>query len=98
MILTRRNLIQLAGVAFAPWSVVPSLPAADFWYAKEPDSWSADEIAKLLKKSPWAKEVTGERTTNYQEPVDEHGSFDLVHESLSHRAFAQPEPDGKSSQ
>jgi hypothetical protein len=68
MILTRRNLIQFAGVAFAPWSVVRSFAAADFWNAKEPDRWSADEIAKLLKKSPWAKEVTGERTTTTRNP------------------------------
>ena len=68
MILTRRNLIQFAGVAFAPWSVVRSFAAADFWNSKEPDNWSADEIAKLLKKSPWAKEVTGERTTTTRNP------------------------------
>jgi hypothetical protein len=59
---TRRHFIQFAGAAFAPWSVIWSF-AADFWNTKDPDSWTTDEIAKLLKKSPWAKEVTGERTT-----------------------------------
>ena len=68
MILTRRNLIRFAGVRFAPWSAVRSFAAADFWNAKEPDSWSADEIAKLRKKSPWPKEVTGERTTTIKNP------------------------------
>jgi hypothetical protein len=63
MILARRHVIQLAGIAFAPWSVIRALAASDFWNTKDPDSWTQDEIAKLLKKSPWAKEVTGERTT-----------------------------------
>jgi hypothetical protein len=64
MILTRRSLFQLAGVAIAPWSVIRALAAADFWNTKDPDAWTADDIAKLMKKSPWAREVTGERTTN----------------------------------
>jgi hypothetical protein len=63
MILTRRHLIQLAGVAITPWRIVPAFAASDFWNTKDPDAWTPDEIAKLLKKSPWAKEVTGERTT-----------------------------------
>jgi hypothetical protein len=63
MILTRRSLFQLAGVAIAPWSVIRALAAADFWNTKDPDAWTADDIAKLMKKSPWAREVTGERTT-----------------------------------
>lgn len=64
MILTRRSLFQLAGLAIAPWSVIRALAAADFWNTKDPDAWTADDIAKLMKKSPWAREVTGERTTN----------------------------------
>jgi hypothetical protein len=63
MILTRRSLFQLAGLAIAPWSVIRALAAADFWNTKDPDAWTADDIAKLMKKSPWAREVTGERTT-----------------------------------
>jgi hypothetical protein len=63
MILTRRNAIRLAGVAIAPWSVFRAFAASDFWNTKDPDAWTSDEIAKLLKKSPWAKEVTGERIT-----------------------------------
>ena len=62
MFLTRRSWMQLAGAGLAPWSVIRGF-AADFWNSKDPDSWTADEIVKLLKKSPWAKEVTGERTT-----------------------------------
>jgi hypothetical protein len=61
MILTRRNLIRLAGAAVAPWSVIRAFAASNFWDTKDPDSWTSDEIAKLLKKSPWAKEVVGER-------------------------------------
>jgi hypothetical protein len=63
MILTRRYAIRLAGVAIAPWSVIRAFAASDFWNTKDPDAWTSDEITKLLKKSPWAKEVTGERTT-----------------------------------
>ena len=43
--------------------MVRGFAASDFWNTKDPDSWTSDEIARLLKKSPWAKEVTGERTT-----------------------------------
>jgi len=61
MVLTRRNLIQLAGAGMAPWRVIRGWAASDFWNSKDPDSWTQEEIAKLLKKSPWAKEISGER-------------------------------------
>jgi len=61
MILTRRTAIPLAGLA--PWTLMRLFGASDFWNTKDRDTWTSDEIAKLLKKSPWAKEVTGERTT-----------------------------------
>jgi hypothetical protein len=62
MILTRRNIIHLAGVAITPWTAIRLIAATDFWNTKDPDAWTPDEIARLLKKSPWAKEITGERT------------------------------------
>ena len=68
MVLTRRSLIQLAGAGFAPWSIIRGFAAADFWNTKDPDSWTQDEIAKLLKKSPWAKEISGERVTTNKNP------------------------------
>jgi hypothetical protein len=70
LLYTRRSLIRLAGAGFAPWSAVRSFAAADFWNTKDPDNWSAEEIAKLLKKSPWAREITGERTTSAKKPQD----------------------------
>src|SRR5215471_16068782 len=68
MILTRRNLAQLVGAGIAPWFAVRAF-AAEFWNTKQPDSWSADEIARLLKKSPWAKEIYGERVANAKPPA-----------------------------
>jgi hypothetical protein len=60
-ILTRRNWIALAGAGIVSWSPVYGLPAKEFWETKEPAEWNADEIAKLLTKSPWAKVTSGER-------------------------------------
>ena len=60
-ILTRRNWIALAGAGVASWSRAYGFPAKEFWETKEPAEWNADEIAKLLTKSPWAKVVSGER-------------------------------------
>ena len=34
------------------------LLAAEFWDRKEPSQWSEGDIEKLLKRSPWAQEVT----------------------------------------
>lgn len=62
MMLSRRNLIQLAGATGFPASALRLYAAGDFWNTKDPDNWTKDEIAKLLKRSPWAKEMTGERT------------------------------------
>jgi hypothetical protein len=58
MILTRRGLIWLA-----PWSLLYGFGDKDFWNSKDPDNWSSEEVSKLLRKSPWAKEIAGQRTT-----------------------------------
>ncbi len=34
-----------------------ALLAEDFWKAKEASEWSAKDLEKMLKKSPWAKEA-----------------------------------------
>jgi hypothetical protein len=34
-----------------------ALAATDFWNKKQAAEWSDDEIRKLMRKSPWAKEV-----------------------------------------
>jgi hypothetical protein len=46
----------------ASWSGAYGFPAKEFWETKEPGEWNADEIARLLTKSPWAKVVSGERS------------------------------------
>lgn len=61
-ILTRRNWILLAGAGVASWSGVYGFGGKQFWETKEPAEWTADEIAKLLMKSPWAKAVSAERS------------------------------------
>jgi hypothetical protein len=68
MLLTRRSMIELAGAAFASWSGPRLFAASDFWNTKDPGAWTPDEIAKLLHKSPWAKEIVGERTTTQKNP------------------------------
>ena len=57
---TRRRWILMAGVGLA-WSS-GLFGAKDFWDTKPPTEWSADEIARLLMKSPWAKAVSAQRT------------------------------------
>jgi hypothetical protein len=50
----------LTAAAIASWSRAYGF-GKEFWDSKEPAEWNADEIAKLLTKSPWAKVVSGER-------------------------------------
>ena len=59
--LTRRDVLRFAAVSAA-------LPASgfgskEFWEAKPASEWSADEIDRMLTKSPWAKNasVMGDR-------------------------------------
>ncbi len=59
--LTRRDALLLAG---SIWIGSTRLHASsgDFWNKKPPSEWSADEVSRLLNKSPWAKEVTAQYT------------------------------------
>ncbi len=59
--LSRRDWLVLAAGMLA-WRPSRAWAGKDFWDAKDPDSWSSDEVRKLLTKSPWAREITGERT------------------------------------
>ena len=61
-ILTRRSWILLAAAGFASRSGAYGFAGKEFWETREPAEWSADEIARLLMKSPWAKAVSAERT------------------------------------
>jgi hypothetical protein len=59
-VLTRRNWLALAGAGLAPWRGLLGF-GKEFWESKDPAEWSADEISRLLGKSPWAKTVSAER-------------------------------------
>ena len=60
MILSRREWLAMAAGAVASWSPVYGFAGKEFWNTKDPDQWSADEIRRLVTRSPWAKEVTAE--------------------------------------
>jgi hypothetical protein len=60
-ILTRRSWILLAGAGFASPGIIYGFAGKEFWDTKDPAEWTADDIAKLMTKSPWAKAVSGER-------------------------------------
>jgi hypothetical protein len=60
-ILSRRHWILLAGAGLTSWSNLNGFGGQEFWETKDPAEWNADEIAKLLMKSPWAKAVSAER-------------------------------------
>jgi hypothetical protein len=68
-ILTRRNWILLTGTGVASWSGIYGFGGKQFWETKEPAEWTADEIAKLLMKSPWAKAVSAERSRTQKNPM-----------------------------
>ncbi len=51
---TRRTLLISLGATAAALARPSS---ADFWEKKPPEQWSAEEIDRLVSKSPWAKEV-----------------------------------------
>lgn len=68
-ILSRRSLILLTGAGFASWSKLCGFGGKEFWETKDPAEWNADEIAKLLMKSPWAKAVSAERVKAQKVPV-----------------------------
>jgi hypothetical protein len=57
ILLSRRGLLVLAGAGVG---LAVRLEAAnsDFWNKKPPADWTPEEIDRLLKKSPWAKEIT----------------------------------------
>ncbi len=53
--MTRRSILGLGAAAAA------TLPGAqDFWNRKQPSQWSDEEIARLITRSPWAKEANAQ--------------------------------------
>ena len=67
-VLTRRSWIALAGAGLASWSGLWGF-GKEFWESKDPAEWSADEISRLLSKSPWARIVTAERVKTQKNPM-----------------------------
>jgi hypothetical protein len=61
--LTRRGVLLLASSAAAQSWFRLYAGSSDFWNKKEPAEWSAEEIDKLVTKSPWAKEITVSSTS-----------------------------------
>jgi len=66
MLTTRRDVLRLAAGLPVAWSALPAWAFAskEFWEAKPASEWSADEIDRMLTKSPWAKDasVMGDRS------------------------------------
>jgi len=62
MILTRRQLLARSGAGLlvaTRFLVGTRLEAApEFWDTKDPKDWTAEEIDRLLNRSPWARQVT----------------------------------------
>jgi hypothetical protein len=59
LIPTRRHILTLTGAGLASGFRL-SAAGADFWNRKDPAEWSAEEIEKLMTRSPWAREVRAE--------------------------------------
>jgi hypothetical protein len=59
-IISRRDLLALAGgITAAGWNRLDAF-GSEFWDKKPPAEWSSEEIAKLTSKSPWAKPVSAQ--------------------------------------
>jgi len=60
MLTTRRDVLRFAAGLPVAWAALPAWAFAskEFWEAKPASEWSADEIDRMLTKSPWAKDVS----------------------------------------
>jgi hypothetical protein len=58
--LTRRNAIRLALGVPAISAAIPAwaFSAKEFWESKPSSEWNADELERMITKSPWAKEAS----------------------------------------
>jgi hypothetical protein len=50
-VITRRGMLLFAS------TLRLSAGSSEFWNRKDPSEWSADEVDRLITKSPWAKEI-----------------------------------------
>jgi hypothetical protein len=53
-----RFLMAALGSGVALTNASRLIAATEFWNAKEPSTWTEEEIHVLITKSPWAREVT----------------------------------------
>jgi hypothetical protein len=61
--LESHTISRRAWFALAASGALYAFAGKEFWETKEPADWTNDEIRKLLTKSPWAHETSGERTS-----------------------------------
>jgi hypothetical protein len=63
VLISRRGWLAASVGSVASCTGLFGFGSKDFWNSKEPAEWDAAEIKRLVTKSPWAREVTGERIT-----------------------------------
>lgn len=58
--LTRRDVLRFAAGFTAAYAAIPAWAFAfkEFWEAKPASDWTADEIDRMLTRSPWAKDAS----------------------------------------
>src|SRR5665811_1546465 len=58
--LTRRSVMRLALGLPAVSAAIPgwAFASKEFWEAKPPSEWNAEEVERMITKSPWAKEAS----------------------------------------
>jgi hypothetical protein len=63
VLISRRGLLVASAGALASWTRAFGFGSKDFWNSKDPSQWDSEEIKRLVTKSPWAREIAGERVT-----------------------------------
>jgi hypothetical protein len=56
--LTRRDAIRLGLGLCGGIAAIPAFASKEFWDTKPSSEWNADEVDRLITKSPWAKEAS----------------------------------------
>jgi len=74
---TRRRVLAIAAGAVTG-SIRLYAFSSDFWNKKDPSQWSGKEIEELTSKSPWAKEVSAQSSSEQREGGDMSGPFSMA--------------------
>ncbi|MCU1274570.1 MAG: hypothetical protein JWO48_2001 [Bryobacterales bacterium] len=69
---TRRRVLAIVAGAITG-SIRLYAFSSDFWNKKDPSQWSSTEIEQLTSKSPWAKEVSAESSSEQRDDGDMSG-------------------------